>query len=209
MLIPALAPDGFARFGSRNLGRVGDGILQFVNVQAAAFGPPRFCVNYATLPLFRPHDFMVLSLGDRLLDAQGEDVWWPATTPGKAAGSMRAAVALLRAQALPWFEQTRTVAALLAQLPAPGARADPHDLFDRACCLARLGRLRESAQAASQARRLYLYDGRPAWREPAELCAMLFAAAVAGRVEPLLEEWERISVRNLRLGAGPRLASSP
>lgn len=199
VLVPALAEHGLVRFGSRNLGLVREGILQFANVQAAAFGPPRFCVNYAVLPLFRPHDFVSLSLGDRLRDARGEDAWWPADAPGVAATSMQVAARLLLQQAGPWFESTRTVAGLLAQIPAHTAGADPHDVFDRACCLARLGRLRESAHAAARARRLYLRDGRDAWRAPAEFCAMLFAAALAERVEALLGGWEDLTVRNLHL----------
>lgn len=187
------------RFGSRNLGRVREGILQFANVQAAAFGPPRFCVNYAVLPLFRPHDFATLSRGDRVRDARGEDAWWPHDGAGAAAAAMQAAAAALRWQAVPWFERTRTLAGLLAHLPLPTPGADPHDVFDRACCLARLGRLRESAHAAARARRLYLRDGRAAWRAPAEFCAMLFAAALAERVEGLLGEWERLTARNLHL----------
>ncbi len=203
VLQPALAAAGCARFGSRNVGRVRDGILQFVNVQAAAFGPRRFCVNYASLPLFRPHTVAALSLGDRLRDAHGDDAWWPAQDARTALASMRAVAAAVQWQALPWFERTQTTAGLLERLPPVGPSSDPHDVFDRACCLARLGRLREAAHVAARARRLYLRDGRLSWREPAESCAMLFAAALAERVLPLLQQWQRQSARHLHLGRLP------
>lgn len=200
VLLPALAGAGCTRFGSRNVGRVREGILQFVNVQGAAFGPRRFCVNYAVLPLFRPHTAATLSLGDRLRDAHGEDAWWPADDTATALEAMRAVSAALQWQALPWFERTQTTLGLLERLPPVTPASDPHDVFDRACCLAQLGRLREAAHAAARARRLYLRDGRASWHEPAESCAMLFAAALAQRVEPLLLQWQRSSARHLHLG---------
>lgn len=199
VLVPALVPHGFERFGRRNAGRVQEGVLQFVNVQAAAFGPARFGVNYAALPLFRPHDFRLLSLGDRLLDARGQEAWWPADSAATAGLSMQAALVALRQQALPWLEHTRTVAGLLTQLPSVSAGHDPDDLLDRACCLARLGRLHEAAHAAAHARRLYLRDGRAVWQPAAAACAALFAAALTDRVEPLLAEWQEATVRALRL----------
>jgi hypothetical protein len=205
VLLPALEPAGFARFGSRNLGRVREGILQFVNVQAAVFGTRRFCVNYAALPLFRPHHMVALSLGDRLRDAQGDDAWWPAETAAEACASMAAAVTALQWQASPWFERTRSAEGLLVCLPPLTRESDPQDVFDRACCLARLGQLREAAHAAARARRFFLRDGRPAFLDLAEGCAMLFAAALAERVEPLLLQWQRQSARHLHLG---RLASA-
>jgi hypothetical protein len=200
VLLPALEPAGFARFGSRNVGRVRDGVLQFVNVQAAAFGPRRFCVNYAALPLFRPHTVVALGRGDRLRDTSGEDAWWPAQDLDEACAGMRAAAVGLLWQASPWFEKTRTVAGLLECLPALAAGADPHDVFDRACCLARQGLLREAAHVAARARRLFLRDGRQGFEDLAENCAMLFAAALAGHVEPLLAQWQRQSARHLHLG---------
>ncbi len=200
VLLPALEPQSFARFGSRNVGRVREGVLQFVNVQAAAFGPRRFCVNYAALPLFRPHTVVALGRGDRLRGTDGEDAWWPAQDADEASQGMRAAIVGLQWQATTWFEKTRTVAGLLDCLPPLQPRADPHDVFDRACCLARLGMLREAAHVAARARRLFLRDGRRAFDELAEGCAMLFAAALAGRVEPLLLQWQRQSARHLHLG---------
>ena len=200
ILLPALRPLGLVRKTNRMIGRLTSGILQFLDLQVTRWGDKDFCINYASLSLWRPREYLVLQPGARLQRANGGEAWLPASTVEEAHASMHEVVAMSREQAIPFFESTKTVEGLLAHLEKERWGSEHHLNFDKACCAAKLGRLSQAATFLERAIDLYREDGRPWCHENIELCGRLLAAVRNDEAEALLRDWQSQSVANLRLG---------
>ena len=114
ILLPQIRPAGFRRKTNRVIARVCSDILQFLDLQLSAFGGKAFCVNYASISLFCPREFLVLQPGDRLRRDNGAEAWVSAKTHEEADESMKLVAQLFTIQALPFFDSTRTPEGLLA-----------------------------------------------------------------------------------------------
>lgn len=199
ILLPALRPLGFQRKSNRLAARIRDDILQFVGPDLSAWGSKDFCMSYGSMPLFRPEEYLVLNYGGRLKAATGGDLWLGSSTHQQADAAMLRFVGLVQAQALPFFESTATAKGLLAYITRSGWGEQHHGVFDRACCMARLGRRRRARTLALRAIKQYREDGRPWCADYIELCEQLVAALEAGATEALLRGWVEDSVRQLKL----------
>ena len=198
ILNPWLSPHGFRTITRRSFGSVRNDILHFFDLQLSAYGGKDFTVNYASIPLFQPHDFIVLDCGDRLRSGAAE-AWWPSSTHQLADNSMHEVVAGLQAQALPFFASTSTVSGLLDVL-AKSQRASRHHLeFECACALARLGRVSEASQHLREAVSLYEADGRSWCAGYIAHCNRLLHSIRQDSVEALLREWIDYSIEHLAI----------
>lgn len=209
VLLPELRPLEFQPRTDRVVGRIVDGILQFLSVHVSSRGSRQFCVNYASLCLCRPRDFLSLSPGGILgpsgkprprfqpFRRQPQQSWFPGATDTEAADSMRQILVLVRREAVPFFEQTRTVSGLLEYLEHQDWASRHHLEFELGCCLARMGQHAEAQAHLEQALREYEADGRD-WCVPeADRVRRLLAALDQNQAFRQLSEWEAESVRSL------------
>ena len=192
--LPVVRPMGFFRKSGRYIVRVSDGILQLVSFQKSAWGSGDFCVNYVSMLLFVPAEYVVLEPGGRLSGAgrAGAERWWQSATHEEADHSMSQVVDAFRAEAVPFFESTRSVAGLLKHLLSI-PRRDHHYEFWRGACFARLGFIDEATRLLRRAVELYLEDGRPWCADYAEQATTLVRACEAREQQQLLADWELFS----------------
>ena len=199
LLLPALRPLGFKKKSARVIGRIRNEIFQLLDLQVSSFGSGDFCVNYASVALFCPREFLVLQPGSRLRNASGVEVWWPARSHDMANASMQEVVQALQGQAIPFFEATGTVAGLLDLLLSENWASRHHLEFELGCCLVRLGRIEEAERHLTQGISLYQSDGRKWCQDGIARSEELLGAIRRGVASELLQEWTRQSVRKLRL----------
>ena len=206
IFLPAVRPLGFKRRSARLVVRISNGILQLLNFQRSGFGGGDFCVNDAFMPLFLPHDRIVLEPGGRLTGRQypGQiDGWWPSATH-EADESMAEVLDAFQGEARPFFESTETVRGLLEHL-LPIRLDDHHYEFQRGACFARLGSTDEAVSRLRRAVHLYHEDGRDWCAQYADRATVLMGACQSGTQSSLLAEWEQFSRSRLGL---PAAASS-
>lgn len=189
ILIPRLRQQGFRRKTTRIIARIQNDIFQFFDLQLEAYGSKTFCVNYATLSLFWPRDYLVLQPGGRLNSDNGTEAWLPAKTHDEADASMVKVVNMAENQALPFFDTTKSVAGLLECLSHENWGSRHHQLLERAFCEARLGRLDDAKSHARQAIDLYREDGRAWSSEYIELCQQLIGGLEGDRLPEMFERW--------------------
>ena len=199
ILIPSVKDMGFNRKTGRIIARVSADILQYIYLQVSAYGGKDFCVSYASITLFNPRDFLVLSPGSRLRGANRADAWLPALTYDEADASMREVLSMFKDQAMPFFRSTETLNGMLQCLKAQKWAALHHLNFEIACCLAKMGRFRESKRHVAHAIDLYRKDGRPWAIKNAELAEQLLAALEVRSEMELLNKWRQHSIDKLKL----------
>src|SRR4051794_33981471 len=71
ILIPELWSHSFRRKTNRIIARIQDDILQVFDLQLSAYGGKDFCINYASLSLFCPREYLILQPGARLTRENG------------------------------------------------------------------------------------------------------------------------------------------
>jgi hypothetical protein len=199
ILVPELRPHGFRRKTNRLIARIQNDILQFLCLQASAFGGKDFCVNYASLSLFCPRDYLILQPGARLNLENGAEAWLSAKSQDDADASMAKVVNMVRTQALPFFESTKSVDGLLACLKRETWASQHHLLREIAFCEARAGRVGEAQSHAVRAIELYREDGRQWCSECIELCQRLIAGIESNKLTELFQHWIDHSVGHLGL----------
>jgi len=197
--LPSLRSLEFRPKTNRVIARLSVGILQFFDLQLSAYGGKDFCVNYASLSLFRPRDYLILQPGDRLRGNNRAEAWMPAASGEAADASMREVTRMAHDQALPFFESTKTVEGLLACLENENWGSTHHLNLEKACCSAKLGRLSQAQGYALRAIELYREDGRAWCSEGIQHCERLLSAILTGEADGLLRAWETHSIEKLRL----------
>ena len=199
ILIPELRGYGFRRKTNRLIARIQDDILQFFDLQLEAYGSKGFCVNYASLSLFCPRDYLILQPGARLKWENSAEAWLPAKTHVEADASMAKVVNMTQTQALPFFDATKSVAGLLECLKRESWASRHHLNLDIAFCEARMGRLDEAKSYALQAIDLYKEDGRAWCSEHIELCQRLIGGIESNKLAEMFQRWIDHSVGKLGL----------
>jgi len=201
IFLPAVRRFGFERKSARLIVRISDGILQLLNFQKSGYGGGDFCVNYASMPLFMPREYIVLEPGGRLTGQQypGQiDRWWPSATHESADRSMREVLDAFHGEGSRFFESTKTVIGLLEHL-LPIRLDDHHYEFERGACFARLGSVDEAVPRLRRAVTLYHEDGRDWCAEYADRATSLMRACESGTHSSLLVRWEEFSRTRLGL----------
>jgi hypothetical protein len=214
LLLPGLEAEGFKRFTNRIIARIVDDTFQFVSVHLSRRGTRWFKLHYASICLFRPRDGLPLQPGDtifrtvesssalrRLFRIKERRFAFDGTGPESANASMSEAAPLVAAQAIPFFERTRTTLLLYEILRKERWGAEHHLQFQMGCCLARLQRLSEAEKALRRAVRLYEKDGYDWCRDEIKRVNSLLTAIKEGRSDEQLNAWTRTSISNLELGA--------
>jgi hypothetical protein len=199
ILLPILQPNGFRRKTNRVLVRIRDDILQFFDLQLSAYGGKDFCVNYASLSLYCPRDYLILQPGDRLKQENGTEAWLSAATHDAANLSMHIVTRMTEAQAMVFFESTSSTEGLLAYLEKENWGSLHHLNLEKACCAAKLHHFPIAREYALQAIELYLKDGRSWCLEGIELCKQLLGEIENGSADALLAQWLDHSVGKLGL----------
>jgi hypothetical protein len=189
ILIPEFRPHGFRRKTNRIIARIQDDILQFFDLQLSTYGGKDFCVNYASMSLFCPRDYLILQSGARLKSATGAEAWLSATTHEDADASMAQVARLAQAQAWPFFEATKSIDGLLEWLKCENWGSRHHLYLEMAFCEARLGRVSEAKALALRAIELYREDGRDWCRQYIDLCGQLIAGIETNNLPEIFQRW--------------------
>jgi hypothetical protein len=199
IFLPAVRPLGFDRQSARLVVRLSDGILQLLSFQKTAYGGGDFCVNYASMALFLPREYIVLEPGGRLTGRPLHvDRWWSSADHETADRSMAEVLDAFHVQGRPFFESTRTVSGLLHHL-LPIRLDDHHYEFCRGACFARLGSVNEAVLRLRRAVELYHADGRDWCAQFADQATTLMKACQLGTHSSVLAEWEAFTRSRLRL----------
>ncbi len=199
ILIPELRLHGFRRKTNRLIARIQDDILQFFDLQLEAYGSKGFCVNYASLSLFCPRDYLILQPGARLKWENSVEAWLPAKTHEEADASMAKVVNMAQTQALPFFDATKSVAGLLECLKSENWASRHHLYLEMAFCEVRVGRFDDAKSHALQAIDSYREDGRAWCPEYIELCQRLIGAMESNKSAQMFQGWIDHSVGKLGL----------
>jgi hypothetical protein len=196
ILLPALRPYGFERKTNRVIARVCSAdILQFFDLQLGSYGSKDFCVNYASISLVCPRDYLILEPGNRLSHRNGAAAWFSAVTHEEADSSMLEVAKMAVGQAVPFFDRSRTLADQLGLHHSD----KHHGCLEMACLSARLGRTEDAVAYALRAIKLYREDGREWCPQYITHCEALINSIQAGNYVQLLGEWRDHSIATLRL----------
>ena len=199
IFLPRLRAFGFQRNTNRIVGRIRANILQFFILQLSAYGGKDFCINYASLSLFCPRDYLILQPGARLAWSNGAEAWLSALTHDTADASMGQFAEMALEQALPFFESTKTVEGLLTHLQHEDWGAQHHLNLEKACCAAKVKRLSDARIYTLIAIELYREDGWDWCMQYIKLCEPLLTAIDDNTVGDLMERWTKQSITKLRL----------
>lgn len=81
-------------------------VLEYIDLQKERYGSKTFTVNYALMPLYVPHDYIDMWLGDRLGQLiNGKDIWWDYSGNNAAKVSFQNVSEAIEIFVLPWFEK--------------------------------------------------------------------------------------------------------
>ena len=199
ILIPELRSHGFRRKTNRVIARIQDDILQFLDLQMSAYGGKNFCVNYASLSLFCPRDYLILEPGARLNGENGAEAWLSAKSHDDADASMAKIAKMVQTQALPFFEATKSVDGLLECLKREDWGSRHHLYLEIAFCEARRAQVGEAQAHALRAIELYREDGRDWCAEYIDLCQRLIAGIESDKLTEMFQHWLEHSIGKLGL----------
>ena len=92
-------------------------ILEYIDLQKERHGSKTFTVNYALMPLYVPHDYMVIGFGDRIgIAISNRDIWWDYANESIAKISFQNVVEAIDKFVLPWFEKYSNEKKLIKKL---------------------------------------------------------------------------------------------
>jgi len=189
ILIPELRTRGFRRKTNRIIARIQDDILQFFDLQLSAYGGKDFCVNYASISLFCPRDYLILQPGARLKRENGAEAWLSAKTYEDADTSMAQVANMAQMQVFPFFDATKSVVGLLGWLKRENWGSRHHLYLEMAFCEAPLGRISDAKVHALRAIDLYREDGRDWCAEYIDLCEQLIAGIESNNLTGRFQHW--------------------
>ncbi len=92
-------------------------VLEYIDLQKERYGSKTFTVNYAIMPLYVPHDYLVLGFGDRLGTLIcNKDIWWDYANEAIAQVSFQNVADAIERFVMPWFDKYATEDALMKKL---------------------------------------------------------------------------------------------
>jgi hypothetical protein len=160
IIYPALKAEGFRRARMRDLIRVENGIVQLLYFQVSGHGGREFCVT-ACANIVAANEFVSLEPGFRLTrDTDGGDLWLPSHTAEEAERSARVVLGSIQAEALPYFESSRTPAGFANVLSKERWASTHHLSFQRGVAAALQGETPAAIRHLADAIQLYEADGR-------------------------------------------------
>lgn len=109
---------GFTKYKTNSyVRRNGIDVLEYIDLQKERYGSRTFTVNYAMMPLYVPHDFLITGFGGRIGKLIcGRDTWWDYADRNIAQISFQNIVEAIDKFVLPWFEQYSDEKNLLEKL---------------------------------------------------------------------------------------------
>lgn len=81
-------------------------VLEYIDLQKERYGSKTFTVNYAIMPLYVPHDYLVTGFGGRLgMLICDKDIWWDYVNEAIAQISFQNVADAIDRFVLPWFNR--------------------------------------------------------------------------------------------------------
>jgi Domain of unknown function (DUF4304) len=162
IIYPPLKIRGFKRHKSRrhDLIRVEDGIVQLLYFQVSGYGGRDFCVT-ACANLVAANEHTTLNLGFRLrLDPVTSRQWLPSFARDEALQSAATALDAVYAEALPFFEQVRSLEGFRSVLAKEQWDSQHHLHFQQGHAAALAGDTSTAVAHLRRAIELYEQDSR-------------------------------------------------
>lgn len=184
IIFPALAPLGFHERGTRDLLRVDGPIVQKLHFQVTAWGGRDFCTT-CCVNLIPANEIATFQPGFRL----GGGKWLPSLTDQQAADSAALVLRWVMAEAIPFFERSRTLLGYEKTVARQEWGAEHHQKFQRAVALALSEMWEEADQLLREAKAHYLEDGRDWVGGYVAKVEALAAALQSGTATNLLRKW--------------------
>lgn len=92
-------------------------VLEYVDLQKERYGSKTFTVNYAIMPLYVPHDYLVTGFGSRLGKLKcDKDIWWDYANDSIAQVSFQNVADAMERFVVPWFDKYASEDALMKKL---------------------------------------------------------------------------------------------
>lgn len=92
-------------------------VLEYIDLQKERYGSKTFTVNYAIMPLYVPHEYLVTGFGGRLGSLIcKKDIWWDYANEEVAQLSFQNVADAIERFLMPWFEQYVNEECLLEKL---------------------------------------------------------------------------------------------
>ena len=92
-------------------------VLEYVDLQKERYGSKTFTVNYAIMPLYVPHDYLVTGFGSRLGKLIcDKDIWWDYANDSIAQVSFQNVADAMERFVVPWFDKYASEDALMKKL---------------------------------------------------------------------------------------------
>lgn len=102
-----LMSKGFVKYKSNSYVRKNQiDVLEYLDLQKERYGSKTFTVNYALMPLYVSHDYLVTGFGDRLGRLICDtDIWWDYANEAISQISFQNVIDAVEQFVLPWFEK--------------------------------------------------------------------------------------------------------
>ena len=113
-----LISKGFIKYKSNSYVRKNKiDVLEYVDLQKERYGSKTFTVNYAIMPLYVPHDYLVTGFGSRLGKLIcDKDIWWDYANDSIAQVSFQNVADAMERFVVPWFDKYASEDALMKKL---------------------------------------------------------------------------------------------
>ena len=113
-----LMSKGFVKYKSNSYVRKNQiDVLEYLDLQKERYGSKTFTVNYALMPLYVPHDYLVTGFGDRLGRLICDtDIWWDYANDSIAQVSFQNVADAMERFVVPWFDKYASEDALMKKL---------------------------------------------------------------------------------------------
>lgn len=113
-----LLSKGFIKYKSNSYVRKNEiDVLEYVDLQKERYGSKTFTVNYAIMPLYVPHQYIVTGFGGRIgTMICNKDVWWDYADDSIAQMSFQNVADAIEQFLIPWFDEYVSEDILLKKL---------------------------------------------------------------------------------------------
>lgn len=113
-----LLSKGFIKYKSNSYVRKNEiSVLEYVDLQKERYGSKTFTVNYAIMPLYVPHEYIVTGFGGRIgMLICDKDIWWDYANDSIAQVSFQNVADAIEQFLIPWFNAYANEEELLKKL---------------------------------------------------------------------------------------------
>ncbi len=113
-----LITNGFVKYKTNSYVRKNKiDVLEYIDLQKERYGSKTFTVNCSIMPLYVPHDYLIIGFGARLGELIcDKDIWWDYANDDIAQASFQNVLDAIDRFVLPWFDKYSDEKSLMEKL---------------------------------------------------------------------------------------------